>query len=583
MMNTFSLFQLLVLQNSGLIGRIPLDSMSSGPVVKRGLLWQQRDRIFSRWKERYFVLTKDYLNCFKRASGSVNERISDMGQFIFKIKLVDVEKVEWLNRRSYSAISLFLGREGRVLLRTDNGLEDWFELLEECTLISKERRHALRITQGPRSRASLAALPYHSSFQTSHSSLGATYNFQLCDSVPDLSSSGVGGSGGGFNESNSISMLTNHSLSSSSAPRKIPIKNGAFHTTSSSSAANAANNNNFLMNGYGTPLRMQNHNSNSNKKPIATSTPVTATTTPPSAASTTTDYDYDNDDNVVQLRRRNALMSNTSYENNASDKYSNDWMYQRPNAPNDIRHSLLTDIDISACDSGLDTPPSTHRPSSYREPYYMMHSARDSTDTGVSSSRGTLISPKGSIRTNNENGNALRRSVQENLQHYRNEKNRYLNQSSPNKKLVASEFYDPNQNKYHNHKLDGNISTTPQSISSSATNINHTSNNSQMHSYHHKPFQHMNERYNTGSAHINGINNNNNNNTTTTNTNGNMNGLSSAVLHPALLNIMNEAQGMKFRDRSFSDIQQKPRYIHQQQNNSSSPRRRQFVAAQSRI
>lgn len=70
--------------------------------------------------------------------------------------------------------------------------------------------------------------------------------------------------------------------------------------------------------------------------------------------------------------------------------------------------TVLTDIDISACDSGLDTPQSTHRPSSYREPYYMMRSARDSTDTGVSSSRGTLISPKGSIRTTNENGNALR-------------------------------------------------------------------------------------------------------------------------------------------------------------------------------
>lgn len=81
---------------------------------------------------RYFVLTRDYLHCFKRATGSINERISDMGQFIFKIKLVDVEKVEWLNRRSYSAISLFLGREGRVLLRTDAGLEDWFELLEVC-------------------------------------------------------------------------------------------------------------------------------------------------------------------------------------------------------------------------------------------------------------------------------------------------------------------------------------------------------------------------------------------------------------------------------------------------------------------
>lgn len=51
--------------------------------IKRGLLWQQRDRLFSRWKERYFVLTRDYLHCFKRAT---NRTISsDMGHFIFKV------------------------------------------------------------------------------------------------------------------------------------------------------------------------------------------------------------------------------------------------------------------------------------------------------------------------------------------------------------------------------------------------------------------------------------------------------------------------------------------------------------------
>lgn len=53
-----------------------------------------------------------------------------MSFFIRQVKLVEVEKVEWLNRRSYSAIALVLGREGRVLLRCDEGLEDWFELLE---------------------------------------------------------------------------------------------------------------------------------------------------------------------------------------------------------------------------------------------------------------------------------------------------------------------------------------------------------------------------------------------------------------------------------------------------------------------
>lgn len=68
---------------------------------------------------------------------------------------------------------------------------------------------------------------------------------------------------------------------------------------------------------------------------------------------------------------------------------------------------MLTDIDISACDSGLDTPQSTHRPSSYREPFYMMRSARDSIDTGVSSLAAYGISPKDSIhRSINDNGNA---------------------------------------------------------------------------------------------------------------------------------------------------------------------------------
>jgi len=53
--------------------------------IKKGLLWQHRDRMFSRWKERYFILTRDYLHCFKRASGSGSGKISEMGQFIFKV------------------------------------------------------------------------------------------------------------------------------------------------------------------------------------------------------------------------------------------------------------------------------------------------------------------------------------------------------------------------------------------------------------------------------------------------------------------------------------------------------------------
>ena len=49
--------------------------------MRKGLLWQQRDKLFSRWKERYFILTRDLLQCFKRTEG----KVSDMGDFIFKV------------------------------------------------------------------------------------------------------------------------------------------------------------------------------------------------------------------------------------------------------------------------------------------------------------------------------------------------------------------------------------------------------------------------------------------------------------------------------------------------------------------
>ncbi|CAG2066223.1 unnamed protein product, partial [Timema podura] len=64
-------------------------------------------------------------------------------------KLADVDRVDWINRKTYSTIVLELGREGRVLLRAADGLEDWFELLEECMMASKERRRALRSSHDP--------------------------------------------------------------------------------------------------------------------------------------------------------------------------------------------------------------------------------------------------------------------------------------------------------------------------------------------------------------------------------------------------------------------------------------------------
>ena len=50
-------------------------------IVLKGLLWVQQDRLFSRWKERFVVLTSNYLQFFKKTSS----RISEMGGFIMKV------------------------------------------------------------------------------------------------------------------------------------------------------------------------------------------------------------------------------------------------------------------------------------------------------------------------------------------------------------------------------------------------------------------------------------------------------------------------------------------------------------------
>jgi len=42
---------------------------------------QCKEMYMFRWKERYFVLTKDYVHCFKKGSG----RITEMGGFVFKV------------------------------------------------------------------------------------------------------------------------------------------------------------------------------------------------------------------------------------------------------------------------------------------------------------------------------------------------------------------------------------------------------------------------------------------------------------------------------------------------------------------
>ena len=47
----------------------------------RGVVWVQREKLFARWKERFCILTRDYLHCFKKGS----TQLTECGPFLFKV------------------------------------------------------------------------------------------------------------------------------------------------------------------------------------------------------------------------------------------------------------------------------------------------------------------------------------------------------------------------------------------------------------------------------------------------------------------------------------------------------------------
>jgi len=111
-------------------------STSECTTMKKGLLWQQRDKLFSRWKERYFILTKDFLQCFKKETS----KITDMGGFIFKIKLSEIESIDLLDKKGYLTICINLLREAKVFLRKTEGIREWYTCIKDCIKNSKNRK-----------------------------------------------------------------------------------------------------------------------------------------------------------------------------------------------------------------------------------------------------------------------------------------------------------------------------------------------------------------------------------------------------------------------------------------------------------
>lgn len=55
--------------------------LGSDTCLRKGVMWVQQEKMFSRWKERFIILTPSYLHIFKKSTS----RLSDMGTFVNKV------------------------------------------------------------------------------------------------------------------------------------------------------------------------------------------------------------------------------------------------------------------------------------------------------------------------------------------------------------------------------------------------------------------------------------------------------------------------------------------------------------------
>ena len=63
--------------------RAPSFSNPNNFPLHRSLMWLQKGKLLTRWKERFIVITEEYIQCFKKGLA----QLSQMGDFIFQVQI----------------------------------------------------------------------------------------------------------------------------------------------------------------------------------------------------------------------------------------------------------------------------------------------------------------------------------------------------------------------------------------------------------------------------------------------------------------------------------------------------------------
>eukprot|EP00092_Neocalanus_flemingeri_P005480 GFUD01005910.1.p1 GENE.GFUD01005910.1~~GFUD01005910.1.p1 ORF type:complete len:360 (+),score=95.04 GFUD01005910.1:122-1201(+) len=90
---------------------------------KTGPLWQQRDKVFSRWNERYVILNNKSLLSFQKQSTASKDLI--------EIPLSTISSVSLVDRKGQQTLVVNSNHEGTFYLRSSTGVLEWYNLLKE--------------------------------------------------------------------------------------------------------------------------------------------------------------------------------------------------------------------------------------------------------------------------------------------------------------------------------------------------------------------------------------------------------------------------------------------------------------------
>ena len=135
--------------------------LGNDATIRKGVMWVQQEKLFSRWKERFIILTSSYLHIFKKSTS----RLSDMGTFVNKvsraefssaqqtnhshcqIRLSEIDNLKLEERKGYLTLVLVTSRDSRLLLRKTEGIKDWQRSIEGQLVKERQRHREMREMQ----------------------------------------------------------------------------------------------------------------------------------------------------------------------------------------------------------------------------------------------------------------------------------------------------------------------------------------------------------------------------------------------------------------------------------------------------